>query len=223
MLTCAVKSQGAGPWLMIYLSGGFLLGFPFIFSHAPFPRGVIWLSLLYIHTLPSVYSVTEQSYTENVHACVLRHFSGVQLFVTPWTVAHQAPLSMGFSRQEYWSGLPCPPQRELPNSEIEPTSPTSPALADGFFTTRTTWEARVCAPSCFSRIRLFATLWTVICQAPLPMGFSGKNNGVGCLAILLGIFPTQGSSSHLLHLLNWKAGSLPHVPPEKPTENAKNR
>ena len=44
----------------------------------------------------------------SMHACVLSPFSCVQLFVTPWTVAHQAPLSMGFSRQEYWSGLPCP-------------------------------------------------------------------------------------------------------------------
>ena len=43
-----------------------------------------------------------------MHACVLSHFSRVQLFATPWTVAHQAPLSMGFSRQEYWSGLPLP-------------------------------------------------------------------------------------------------------------------
>ena len=48
------------------------------------------------------------------HACVLSLFSHVGLFVTPWTVARQAPLSMGFSRQEYWSGLPCPPPRHLP-------------------------------------------------------------------------------------------------------------
>ena len=41
--------------------------------------------------------------------CVVSHFSHVRLFATPWTVARQAPLSMGFSRQEYWSGLPCPP------------------------------------------------------------------------------------------------------------------
>ena len=45
-----------------------------------------------------------------------------------WTVAHQAPLSMGFSRQEYWSGLPCPPPGDLPNPGTEPTSPVSPAL-----------------------------------------------------------------------------------------------
>ena len=54
--------------------------------------------------------------------------SRVQLFVTPRTVALQAPLSMGFSRQEYWSGLPFPPLGDLPHSETEPTSPVSPAL-----------------------------------------------------------------------------------------------
>ena len=57
-------------------------------------------------------------------ACVLSHFSHVQLFATLWTVAHQASLSMGFSRQEYWSGLPCPPLGGLPNPGIEPRSPT---------------------------------------------------------------------------------------------------
>ena len=70
---------------------------------------------------------------------VLSCFSCVQLFVTLWTIAHQAPLSVGFSRQEYWNGLPCPPPRDLPNPGIEPTSFTSPALAGGFFTTSTTW------------------------------------------------------------------------------------
>ena len=61
--------------------------------------------------------------------------SHVRLFATPWTVAHQAPLSMGFSRQEYWSGLPCPPPGDLPDLGIDPTSSVSPALAGGFFTT----------------------------------------------------------------------------------------
>ena len=61
--------------------------------------------------------------------------------VTPWTVACKAPLSMGFSRQEYWRGLPCPPPGDLPNPGIEPVSLTSPALAGRFFTTRATWEA----------------------------------------------------------------------------------
>ena len=54
--------------------------------------------------------------------CVLSRFSRVQLFATPWTVALQAPLSMAFSRQEYWSGLPCPPPRDLPDPGMEPVS-----------------------------------------------------------------------------------------------------
>ena len=60
---------------------------------------------------------------------VLSRFSCVSLFVTPWTAVHQAPLSMGFSRQEYWSGLQVPPPRDLPDPGIEPKSPVSPALA----------------------------------------------------------------------------------------------
>jgi len=72
--------------------------------------------------------------------CMLSHSSCVQLFVTPWKVACQAPLSIGFSRQEYWSGLPCPSLGELPNPGIEPASLSSPALAGGFFTTIVSWE-----------------------------------------------------------------------------------
>ena len=55
---------------------------------------------------------------------MLSTLSYVQLFVTPWTAAHQAPLSIGFSRPEYWSGLPCSPPGDLPNPGIEPRSPT---------------------------------------------------------------------------------------------------
>ena len=71
---------------------------------------------------------------------VLSHFSCVQLFVTLWIIACQAPLSMGFQRQVYQSGLPCPPPGDLPNPGIKPVSLKSPALADGFFTTSATWE-----------------------------------------------------------------------------------
>ena len=77
----------------------------------------------------------------NISNNVLSHFSCVQLFVTLWTVAHQAPLSMGFFRQEYWSGLLCPPPGDLPNSQIKPESFVSPAFAGGFFTTSATREA----------------------------------------------------------------------------------
>ena len=67
--------------------------------------------------------------------------SRVQLFATPWIVVHQALLSMGLSRQEHWSGLPCPPSGNLPYQEMEPMSLMSPALAGGLFTTSSTWEA----------------------------------------------------------------------------------
>ena len=69
--------------------------------------------------------------------------------------------------------------------------------------------------SCFSRVQLFVTLWTVVCQAPLSMGFSRQNIRVGCLALLQGIFLTQGLNSHLLSLLHWQVGSLPLAPPGK--------
>ena len=65
---------------------------------------------------------------------MLSCFSRAQLFVTLWTVARQASLPMGFSRQEYWSGLPFPSPGDLPHPGIKPRSPTS-ALAGGFFTT----------------------------------------------------------------------------------------
>ena len=73
--------------------------------------------------------------------CILiSRFSCVWLCVTLWTTACQAPLPIGFSRQEYWSGLPCPLPGDLTNPGIKPTSLTSPALAGGFFTTRATWK-----------------------------------------------------------------------------------
>ena len=62
---------------------------------------------------------------------------------TLWTVAHQAPLSMGFSKQEYWSGLPCPLPGHLPNPGTEPTSLMSPALAGRFVTISITWETPI--------------------------------------------------------------------------------
>ena len=109
-----------------------------------------WLSTynLYLHTY------TQHIYTHTylhlrlcicVHArvCMLSHFSHVWLFATLWAVACQSPLSVGFSRQEYWSGLPCPPPGDHPDPGIESASLTSPALAGGFFTTSATWEAHL--------------------------------------------------------------------------------
>ena len=63
-----------------------------------------------------------------MRACMLSHFNCVQLFATLWSIAHHVPLSMGFSRQEYWSGLPFPASGDLSDPGIKPKSPVSPAL-----------------------------------------------------------------------------------------------
>ena len=107
------------------------------------------------------------SHIDTAWVCVLGH---VQLFATPWTVARQAPLSMEFSRQEYWSGLPFPIPGDLPNPGIKPTSLSSPVLAGWLFTNCTTLEA----PSCllyspiqsllyllFSSVALFIYLFLI--------------------------------------------------------------
>ena len=73
-----------------------------------------------------------------MHGCMLSGFSHVWLFVMLQTVAGQAPLSRGLSRQEYWSGLPCPPPKDLPNLGTEAESLMSPTLVGGFFTTSAT-------------------------------------------------------------------------------------
>ena len=78
-------------------------------------------------------------YDKNV--CMHECFVVSNSFADLWTVAHQGPLSMGFSRQEYWSRLLFPTPRDLPHPEIEPKSLASPALAGGFFTASATWEA----------------------------------------------------------------------------------
>ena len=103
---------------------------------------------------------------------VLSHFSCVWLFVTLWTVTHQALLSMGFSRHEYQSGWPCPPSGDLPYPGVEPMSFMSPALAGGFFNTSAIWEApqsSLSSVQSLSRIRLFAIPWIAARQAPLSI------------------------------------------------------
>ena len=68
------------------------------------------------------------------------HANSLHLCQILWTVAHEAPLSMGFSRQEYWSGLPCPPPGDHPDPEIKPVSLIFSALVWRVFTTSTAWE-----------------------------------------------------------------------------------
>ena len=75
------------------------------------------------------------SFNDHTPACLLSHFSYVWLFVTPWTIAYQAPLSTEFSRQKYCSGLPFPSPEDLPDPGTEPKSPASQSLAGRFFAT----------------------------------------------------------------------------------------
>ena len=103
--------------------------------------------------------------------CVLSHFSSVRFSATLWTVAHQVPPSMGFSRREYCSGLPCPPPGDPPGPGIEPASLTSPALAGRFFTTSATWEAQLLhnigqIPSLrvLTRKVMMSTLFHILCE-----------------------------------------------------------
>ena len=88
-----------------------------------------------------------------VRACVFSCFSCVQLFVALWATAHQSPLLMGFSRQEYWTALSFLTPGDLPNPGMTLASLMSPALAGEFFNTSTTWEApgTVCVQSLQSR------------------------------------------------------------------------
>ena len=101
----------------------------------------------------------------------VKSLSRVRLLATPWTAAHQAPLSMGFSRQKYWSGVPLP-------------SPTTQVSACQRL------EVGTGVLSCFSRVQLFATPWTVARQAPLSKGLFRQEywNGLP--------FPSQGDLPH---------------------------
>ena len=129
---------------------------------------------------------------------------------TLWTVAHPAPLSMGFSRQECWSGLPCPPPGGLPGPGITATSPTS--TVHGILQARILeWVAMPSSggsscPRDHSHVSYLHCAW----DSP------GKNAGVGCHALLRGVFLAPGSQPRLLPPLHWQGGSLPLVPREKP-------
>ena len=127
-------------------------------------------------------------------------FSHAQHFVTLWTVAHQAPLSMGFSRQEYWSGLLCPPPGDLPDPGMELGSPVSGSLP---LVPLGSPSSVVCKS--LSHVRLFATPRTVqSMEFSRPEYWSREYH-----SLPQGIFPTQGSNSGLLHY-RWILYQLSH-------------
>ena len=131
----------------------------------------------------------------------VKPLSHARLFVTPWTVVYQAPPSIGFSRQEYWSGLPFPSPGDLLSWKAE----LKAQFQSGYC-------LHVSMLSCFSWVPLFVTLWIVTYQAPLSMWFSRQEYWSRLP------FPPSGyiSDPCLLPLLHWQAGSLPLVPPGKP-------
>ena len=136
--------------------------------------------------------------------------SCVWFFVTPWTVACQAPQSMALSQQEYWSRLPFPPSGNLPDPRKDPTCISySPCAGRWILYHWATWEAleRSVKMKSLIHVLLFATPWTVACQAPLSMGFSKQEYWSHFL--LQRIFLTEGSNSGL------QADSLPSESPGK--------
>ena len=114
-----------------------------------------------------------------IPACMLSCFSCVWLCQILWTVAHQAPLFMGFSKQEYLSRWPCLSSGDLPSPVIEPISLTSPALAGRFFTTSSTWE-----DPCIIHLPLKICCWKASASAQIsssrPLWWSFR-----CSAVLI--------------------------------------
>ena len=137
-----------------------------------------------------------------VSVCV-HVLSCVQLFATPWTVARQDPLSMGFSWQEYWSGLPFPSPGNSSDPRTELESFPSPALAGEFSTTASPGKTEIVAEKWkWSRSVESDSLQPRGLQPTRllrPWDFPGKSTGVGCHFFLQRIFPTQGSNLGLLN------------------------
>ena len=133
-----------------------------------------------VKQMPERYKCEDLKGYELESACMLSWFNRVRLFVTLWTVVHKAPLFMGFSRQEYWSELPCPPPRNLPNPGLEPSSLTSPELAGRFFPTSSTWEAHK-LKQWFSNINVHQNRLEKLFRLGLPGSLSRVSNrsGVG--------------------------------------------
>ena len=127
-------------------------------------------------------------------SCMCLVIRRVWLFATPWAIALQAPLSMGFSRQEYWGGLPCPPPGIFLTQGMNPS--LLPWQVDSF----TIWATRG-RPSylteCESRSAMSDSLRLHGLYS--PWNSLGQNTGVGSLSLLQGIFPTQGLNPGLLH------------------------
>ena len=130
------------------------------------PRDLTWLSPLGKASQSSVqvrqgsHSFSSGCLCAHLCVCMLSHLSCVRLFATHSTAAGQAPLSMGFSRQEYWSELPRPSPGDVPDPGIKPASLKSPALAVRFFITSATWGA-LCSSGYLEYYYLFRVFYVL--------------------------------------------------------------
>ena len=114
------------------------------------------------------------------HECVWSHFRHVWLCVILWTISHQVPLSVGFSRQEHWSGLPFPAPGDLPTQGSNPGLLCCRKILYCLSHQGSLYHShshilskkRTCMLSSFSHVQLSATLWTIARQVPLSMEFS---------------------------------------------------
>ena len=129
---------------------------------------------------------------------MLSHFSRVQLFAAPWTVAHQAPLSMGFHRQEYWSGLPCPPPGNLPDPGGRTHVSYISCIGRQILHHLATWEASLIylrssckSSSCCPFHILFALVGLSLHQSLYFLTRAKRNSG-NTHEKLVGVLPCEG-------------------------------
>ena len=136
----------------------------------------------------------------SLYACVTSSFSHVQLFATQWTIARQALLSVGFSRHEYWSGLPCPSPGDLPDPGIKPSYLASPVLTGRFFTTA--------PPKRKKGIEMWMNCCLPSSQLMLkPRHFDSTSI---LLTTMLYDLPSKGSNAFNWFSFNWPLSSYPN-------------
>ena len=126
-------------------------------------------------------------------------------FASPWPAAHQAPLSMGFPRQKYWSGLPFPSPGVLPSPGIEPESP---ALAGRLFNAEP--PGLLLLLSHFNCVQLLVTQWTAAYQAPPSMGFSRQEYWRGGAIAFSGATRAVLWKRYLCSLITWNQHAVAH-------------
>ena len=140
-----------------------------------FATTTIWEALFTTEPPSVIHAVLKNPMALNHLSSTLSRFSCVQLCAAPWTVARQAPLSVGFSRQEGWSGLPLPTLGDLTEPGIEPESAVYPAFAGVFFATRASGEGH--GPEYLSDLSS-RDLLIAVCQGRPRHGVRGKDEEV---------------------------------------------